>query len=61
MTKKPASAHSGFVPPTKVSGPIRPHAPAGIGYHPHRAIHGSNPKVETIETKKAPKASKRAK
>jgi hypothetical protein len=44
--------------PHKASGPIRPHAAGGIGYHPHRAIHGSNPKVGTIETKTAPKAPK---
>jgi hypothetical protein len=41
----------------KVLGGPRPTA---VGYHPHRAIHGSNPPVRTIETKtasKPPKAS----
>jgi hypothetical protein len=43
--------------PHKVSGPIRPHAPKGIGYHSGRAIHG-NASVHTVETKTAPKAPK---
>jgi hypothetical protein len=46
--------------PLHVSGPIRPKAPAGIGYHPHRAIHG-NASVKTTERKVAPKPIKRAK
>ena len=50
MTKK-------FTPPHKASGPIRPKAPAGHGYHPGRAIRG-NASVRTVETKTAPKAPK---
>ena len=52
------SKKSGFNPPHKASGPIRPHHAGGIGYHPGRAIHGSNPKVGTVETKTPPKAPK---
>jgi hypothetical protein len=44
--------------PHLASGPIRPHHAAGIGYHSGRAIHGSNPKMGTTETKTAPKAPK---
>jgi hypothetical protein len=46
-----------FTPPHKASGPIRPKAPVGHGYHPGRAIHG-NASVHTVETKTAPKAPK---
>jgi hypothetical protein len=43
--------------PHTASGPIRPHAPGGIGYHPGRAIHG-NASVKTVETKAAAKSPK---
>jgi hypothetical protein len=47
--------------PLHASGPIRPKAPAGIGYHSGRAIHG-NASVKTTERKMAPpKSRKRAK
>ena len=61
MTKQQTGhAKSKANSPLDVSGPIRANAPKGVGYHPHRAIHG-NASVVTTERKMAPPKSKRSK